>query len=113
MAKRRRPRPTRPPKDPDVVGKVRRAVSSGSYTELRTDHATDRQSERRVTRPEYVYVLKNGYHEKSKDEFKEEFQAWNYAIRGKTIDGRDLRVPVSFDKDGTLLIITLIDLDQP
>ena len=54
--------------------------------------------------------MESGYHEKSKDEFKVEWQAWNYAIRGRTIDRRELRVAVSFDDEDSLLIITAIDL---
>lgn len=57
-----------------------------------------------------LYVIRHGYHEKRKDSFSEEYQGWNYAIRGKTIDRRSLRVVVSFDESG-MLIITAIDLD--
>jgi len=48
--------------------------------------------------------------EKSKDEFKTEWQTWNYAIRGKTVDGRELRVAVSFDEEDYLLMITVMEL---
>ncbi len=57
------------------------------------------------------YVLTTGYREAKKDEYKEEHQSWNYAMRGKTVDDRKLRVAVSFDKDD-LLIITVIDLEK-
>jgi hypothetical protein len=89
---------------------VRTAVEAGDFIDM--VHASERQAKRQVTRPEYVYVLRTGNHEKRKDEFKEEHQAWNYAIRGKTLDGRTLRVPVSFTEEGTLLVITVIDLDE-
>lgn len=56
------------------------------------------------------YVLTTGYREPKKDEFKTEHQAWNYAMKGKTIDNRKLRIIVSLDKDD-LLIITVIDLE--
>jgi hypothetical protein len=55
--------------------------------------------------------LKNGYHEKKKDKFEEQYHAWNYVVRGKTIDGRNLRIVVSFDPSG-MLIITAIDLGK-
>ena len=111
MAKRKpSKKKKRPPKDPDALVKIQQAVASGEFEDR--VHTQERQDEREVTRSEYVHVLETGYHERKKDEFKEEFQAWNYAIRGKTIDGRELRVPVSFD-DGTLLIVTVIDLDRP
>ena len=74
-------------------------------------HAVVRGVERNITRMEYEYVLLNGFHEKSKDEYKEQYKSWNYAIRGKTIDKRNLRVAVSFDEND-LLIITVIDLDM-
>lgn len=85
-------------------------MTNGDFMDM--VHAVQRGSERRITRPEYLRVLETGFHEKRKDEFKEEHQGWNYAIRGETIDGRQLRVPVSFDGQGTMLIITVIDLDR-
>ncbi len=60
--------------------------------------------------PEILRVLRVGFWEKRKDEFKQEFQAWNYAIRGKTVDARDLRVIVTFEEPG-MLLITAIDLN--
>lgn len=60
---------------------------------------------------EYEYVLKTGWHEKRKDTYDEiEYKTWNYAIRGKTVDARELRVIVSFAEDG-MLIITVIELE--
>ncbi|MBT9546712.1 MAG: DUF4258 domain-containing protein [Candidatus Sericytochromatia bacterium] len=99
----------RPAKEVNLLTKVRTAITSGDFADV--DHAQIRQAERKITRPEYLYVLtKSGWHEKRKDTFIEAFKAWNYAIRGKTIDERELRVIVSFDEDG-LLIITVIDLE--
>lgn len=76
-----------------------------------TRHAIDRQNERKITRPEVLYVLRNGYHEKAKDKFESQFQSWNYSIKGTTIDQRKLRVIVSFDEEG-MLIVTAIELDR-
>jgi len=75
------------------------------------DHALDRIQQREVTRQEVRQILLGGFHEKRKDEFKEEHNAWNYSIRGKTIDKRSLRVAVSFDEND-LLVITVIDLER-
>lgn len=50
-------------------------------------------------------------HEKAKDAYQERYKNWNYAIRGKTVDDRELRVVVSFEENG-LWIITLIDLED-
>jgi hypothetical protein len=106
MAKK--PIKKRPSKIPDLMGKVKEAVESGSYFDM--IHAQERSIERQISRPEYEYVLLNGYHEKSKDDYKEQYKAWSYAIRGKTLDKRNIRVVVSFDEND-LLIITVIDLD--
>lgn len=98
----------RPPKLPDVLDVVKGHLDKGTY--LDTRHAIERKQQRSITLPEIIHVLHNGYHEKRKDEFKEEYAAWNYAICGKTVDGRRLRVCISFDPSG-MLIITAIDLD--
>lgn len=103
----------RPPKRTEVLPAIRSALDNGRYRDML--HAQERQAERRVTRPEYLHVLRTGYHEARKDEYKAEYGAWNYSIRGKTVDGRDLRVAISFEqiKTGsgeTLLIITVIEV---
>ena len=63
---------------------IRECIEDGRY--LDTRHAVQRQAERNVTRPEYIHALLNGYHEKRKDKFEEAYNAWNYSVRGKTID---------------------------
>ncbi len=99
----------RPTKINNLIAVVGKCLDEGRY--LDTRHATERQEERSITRPELLKVLRTGFHEKKKDQFKEEYQAWNYAIRGKTVDERNLRVIVSFDLNG-MLIISAIDLDR-
>lgn len=89
---------------------IRACIEEGRY--LDTRHAQERQSERKMNRLEVLYVLKNGHHEKKKDKFDVVHQAWNYAIRGKTIDKRELRVVVSFDEPSGMLIITAIELKK-
>lgn len=91
----------------NLLDAVRSSLESGHYFDTR--HATDRQAERSISRTEVVYVLKHGRHEKSKDQYQERYWTWNYAIRGKTIDRRDVRVIVSFDENN-MLIITAIEL---
>ena len=91
-----------------LLSAVRECIDARRF--LDTRHATDRKAERSITRPEILYVLRRGHHEKRKDRFEPRFQAWNYAIRGKTVDARELRVIVSFDKNN-MLIITAIDLN--
>lgn len=96
-------------KIPNVVEKIKLSIKSGNY--LDTRHALGRQSERNITRLEIIDVLCRGYHEKSKDKFDENFDSWNYSIRGKTLDKRNLRVIVSFSASN-MLIITAIQLDK-
>ena len=87
---------------------IRECLDSGRY--LDTRHATERQQERDITRPEMIFVLRGGHHEKSKDRFDEQYNAWNYAVRGRTIDRKELRIVVSFEEATGMLIITAIDL---
>ncbi len=100
----------RPAKLENVLSLARARLAEGRYRDTR--HATERKRERSVTLLEVRQIIEAGWSEKSKEEFKEEWQAWNYAIRGKTIDGRSLRIAVSFDDDDYLLIITAVDLES-
>ncbi len=100
---------SRPAKIADLLREVRRCIEPGRY--LDTRHAAARQAERDITRPEILQVLRHGHHEKRKDSFDTLHQAWNYAVRGKTVDQKELRVIVSFDEAG-MLIITAIELEK-
>ena len=91
----------------NLMERIRTCVDQGHY--LDTRHAHQRQSERKISRPEVLFILRHGHPEKKKDKFDLHHQSWNYSIRGKTVDRRELRIIVSFDKSG-LLIITAIDL---
>lgn len=86
---------------------IKTSLESGQY--LDTRHAEERQKERLITRPEVLFVLGHGHHEKKKDKLEERYQSWNYSIRGKPVDKRELRVIVSFDEN-RMLIITAIEL---
>lgn len=92
-----------------VLEKVRKALVRGNIRDTR--HAIDQKIARDISFQDIFEVLENGYHEKAKDEFKEEFQDWNYAIRGKTFEGRELRVPIYFEDD-IVLIVTAFELDK-
>ena len=92
-----------------ILKDILKAIQRGDY--LYTGHAQERLQQREVTRQEVKQVLKSGHHEKRKDVFDEQFNEWNYAIAGKTVDKRRLRVVISFDKNN-MLIITVIDLDK-
>lgn len=75
-----------------------------------TFHSECRQLERDITLLDALYVIENGYREPSHDQIKEEWQAWNYAIRGVTLQDEAVRIIVSFDESKTLLIITVINI---
>lgn len=95
------------PKIGNLKGILEQCLDAGRY--LDTRHAHFRRQQRLIRRPEILHVLKHGYHEKRRDIYEETYQEWNYAIRGKTPDGRELRVIVSFE-EMDLIIITAIDL---
>jgi phage terminase large subunit-like protein len=65
--------------------------------------------ERGIIKPEVELILTEGHHEAKKDQFNEEFQSWDYAIKGKTMDGRILRVVVALVQPN-VFVITTIDL---
>ena len=101
--------PRAPYKDPDVLGRARKCLARGDY--LDTRHGAERKEERGITLIEVQEVIPSGWHEKRKDEYKVEHLSWNYAIRGKTIDQRALRIVIAFDPETGMLLITVIDLD--
>lgn len=101
-------RQPRPPKLENVLDLARLCIESGKY--LPTFHAECRQLERDITLLDALHVIKNGYREPKHDQFKEEWRAWNYAIRGTTLQDDIIRVIVSFDEVKRLLIITVINI---
>jgi hypothetical protein len=92
-----------------VLKKARSCVDDGRYYD--TTHAAQRKVQRQITLTHVLYVIKHGYHEKKKDQFKPEFNDWTYAIRGKTIDGKDIRIAIAFDEND-MLIITVIEVSR-
>ena len=102
-----RAKETRPTKQQDVLKKIYNAIARGLYRDTR--HSTQRRLERGISLPDILEVLETGFHEKSKDEYRPEFKSWNYAIRGKTLDGETLRIAVYFEKN-TVMIATVIRL---
>ena len=99
----------RPSKIADVLKKVRECVEKGRYYD--TSHATLRKNQRQIGLTHILYVLRHGYHEKRKDQYKPEHGDWTYAIRGKSIDGKDIRIAIAFDEDD-MLIITVIEVER-
>lgn len=71
-------------------------------------HALDRQQQRAITTVAVLHILKNGYEEKRKTYFDDEKNTWKYAIRGKTLrEELDIRIIVSFDENGMLIITVM------
>ncbi len=99
---------TRPPKIPNLLEVIKACVESGKYRSCL--HLEKRERERSITRREILHVLLHGFHEKKEDDFEKQFQTWNYAVRGKTIDQRELRVFVSFDDETMMIIITSFEV---
>jgi hypothetical protein len=97
---------SRPDKHPDLMNHIRYCIDTGRF--LDTRHAVERQLGRQISRLDLLFALKNGFHEKAKDKFDENYQAWNYSIRGKTVDAQNLRIIVSFDENGMLIITAIV-----
>ena len=96
------------PKIANLLDEIADSVDAGDYRF--SNHARQRMAERGVDPPEVRHVLRTGWHEARKDQWQEAYQAWNYAIRGSTVDNREVRVVVTFE--GSLLVVTVIDLEE-
>ncbi|MCE2982339.1 MAG: DUF4258 domain-containing protein [Parachlamydia sp.] len=94
-----------PPQIKEIRKKILACIEQGQYVQSR--HAIERQNLREIDLEDALYVLKNGYHEINKTYFDEAFLTWKYAIRGKTLNSTDIRVIITFDTYG-MIIITVI-----
>lgn len=92
-----------------VILLAKKLMAEGAY--LISDHAFDRGEERRISIGDIKNIISTGYHEKRKDEYKEEFKDWNYSIHGKTLDEELARVCLAFIKKNHLIVITVIRLE--
>lgn len=102
-----KPSQVRKLKEPNVLKKIQKLVSLGRYRDTR--HSLQRGWERNINLIDIIQVLETGFHEKSKDEYRVDFQSWNYAIRGTTVDGDHLRIAVYFEED-LVMIAAVIKL---
>jgi hypothetical protein len=98
-----------PPKAERLLERIAEAVKAGRY--VVSDHAYERSRDRLVPIPHVEHVLLHGFHEARKDQFNVDYNAWRYAIRGKSPDRVPVRVVVTFAEDG-LLVVTVINLDR-
>ena len=96
-------------KIPHVFRLIRQRAHAGEFVIL--PHAKARQIEREISLADIVFVLKNGDRDPDRDEFKKDFQSWNYAVKGQTVDARTLRIAVAFD-ESEMLIVTVIPLGK-
>ena len=99
----------RPIKATNILYKISMSVTDGLV--LYSKHANERMLERGIIKPEVEYVLTHGHHEAKKDQFNVEYSSWDYAIKGKTVDGRALRVVIAL-VEPNIFVITTIDLNQ-
>lgn len=91
----------------DILQKVKEHIRNGTY--ILREHAIERQQQRRISLPDVLRVLEYGRHENEKDIFDVKNQRWKHAIRGRTINGIDLRVIVAFQEK--MAIITVIKVN--
>jgi hypothetical protein len=95
----------KPEKHKDVKRLVWASIDAGRYRE--TEHAVQRMKERGIDRQDILAILRDGAREPGKDEFKAEYNAWNYAFTGFTEDERRLRVSIALDSDYTIVITVI------
>lgn len=97
----------KPNKLVDLMDQIRAALDDSRYDFV--EHALERLELRQVSETEVTHVLRQGRHEKKKDQFDDKHGNWKYAITGKTVDNRELRVVVAF-VNPDMFVITVIDL---
>ena len=98
----------RPAKIPDdeLIPFIRESAASGNYRESYHQRVENvGRPGHDVTRQEIEQVLLGGRREPARDRFNP-YNVWSYAIRGRTIDNRDLRVAVSV-YEGLLFIVSV------
>ena len=93
----------------NVVVLAKNLMLRGAY--VISNHAKLRQGERCFTIGDIRNIIDTGYHEKRKDEYKEEYADWNYAIRGKTLDNDQARICIAFAEEKYFVVITVIRLE--
>ena len=90
----------------NVIERIHRCIESRNFR--LSKHAMDQKGNRDLSLPDVIQVLLNGRHEEDKTKFNNARQVWNYAIRGKTINGVEARVIVAIEEG--MVIITVIRL---
>lgn len=93
----------------NVAALAKNLMQKGAY--VISKHANLRQGERCFTIGDLKNIINTGYHEKKKDEYKDEYADWNYAIRGETLDDEQARICIAFIEDSHFIVITIIRLE--
>ncbi len=101
--------------DKELWNLIEQQIRNGNYLFL--PHAKKRQKDRSINDYEVLEILINKVNRKRqrnkrKDIFIKGFQDWNYCIEGLDVDENKIRIIISFEKEVTLLIITVIRLEQ-
>lgn len=100
--------------DGQLYALLEEKIANGNYVFLK--HAKDRQQERQISDIEVLDILegkkgRNRKHNKIKDQYITGYQDWNYCIEGTDVDGKKIRIIVSFMED-LVPIITVIRIDN-
>lgn len=93
----------------NVIALAKNLMQKGDY--VISKHAKLRQGERCFTIGDIKNVIKTGFHEKKKDEYKSDHADWNYAIKGTTLDDEPARICVAFIEENHMIVITVIRLE--
>lgn len=96
------------PQIENLLDKIRELIQKEKYRF--TAHAIERRIQRAISVQDTRYVLTHGFHERSKTTYDENNKTWNYAVRGKTLDKKDLRIIVAIDEN--LIIITVMKVTK-
>jgi len=98
--------------DKELWGLFQKKIENGDYLILH--HAKKRQKDRNINDLVVLAILENkpgrkSKRNKSKDIYIPNHHDWNYCIEGSDIDGKKIRIIVSFDNT-LMLVITVIRL---
>lgn len=93
----------------NVIALTKKLMGKGAYAI--SNHAVIRRGERSLSVGDIKNVISTGYHEKKKDEYKEKFKDWNYAIHGKTLDNEQARICIAFIEDIHFIAVTVMRLE--
>jgi len=90
----------------DVAEIVAARVEAGRWR--LSGHAESNMQKREVIQPEVRKVLTSGRRHSDYDEWKPEYESWNYALQDETVDRRTLRVIVAFAPNDDVVVVTVI-----